>query len=230
MYRLVRQVLFRLDAERVHHFALEVLGQTPLGRWAGPSEAAVRDPVEVWGLRFRNRVGLAAGMDKDGVALGGWRDLGFGFVELGTVTRWAQEGNPRPRIFRCPREQGLINRMGFPNAGAEALARRLATSRVARDGFPVGINLGKSRAAGLEEAAEDYLASFQAVYAVGDFFVVNVSSPNTPGLRSLQAREGLEPILRGLQAENRRRGGKPLLVKIAPDLTEKEIGEVLGVV
>lgn len=230
MYSLARSLLFRFDAESVHHLALGLLSRTPLARLAGPREEEVNDPVEVWGLRFRNRVGLAAGMDKDGVALPAWQDLGFGFVEVGTVTRRSQPGNPRPRIFRCPEEGALVNRMGFPNEGAEAVARRLAAVQVDRAGFPVGINLGKSKAAALEEAAEDYLGSFRVLHGVGDFFVVNVSSPNTPGLRSLQAREALEPILRALQEENRRRGFKPLLVKIAPDLTEKEIAEVLEVV
>ncbi|GAB4248100.1 MAG: quinone-dependent dihydroorotate dehydrogenase [Candidatus Methylacidiphilales bacterium] len=230
MYSLARNILFRFDAESVHHLALHVLAHTPLARWVGPTEAAVTDPVEVCGLTFRNRVGLAAGMDKDGLAVGAWRDLGFGFVELGTVTRWPQAGNARPRIFRCPREQGLINRMGFPNSGAKALADRLARLRVNRKGFPVGINLGKTKIVALEEAAEDYVESFQILYEAGDFFVVNVSSPNTPGLRSLQAKEHLKPIVSRLQAENRVRANKPLLVKIAPDLTEAEISEVLEVV
>jgi dihydroorotate dehydrogenase len=225
---LIRPVLFRFDPEWIHHRALEVLAHAPAGLClAAGSEA--EDPVDMFGLRFRNRIGLAAGLDKNAAALAAWQHLGFGFVEIGTVTRHAQPGNPKPRVFRCPEEQGLINRMGFPNGGAEGVVPRLETFRARgrRPDFPVAANIGKSKATELADAAEDYLFSFRTLYALADFFVVNVSSPNTPGLRSLQQKDALGPILKALQEENRSRGGKPLLLKIAPDLQDREIGEIL---
>ena len=178
----------------------------------------------LWGLDFPNPVGLAAGFDKDGVAARLWGILGFGFAELGTVTHHPQPGNPRPRLFRLPDDRAALNRMGFNNQGSAALAARLATLGKQPRPIPLGINLGKSRITPLEEAVGDYVASFQLLRDYGDYFVVNVSSPNTQGLRSLQAGESLEPILLALQQENIHH--KPLLVKIAPDLTEPEILEV----
>ncbi|PSP16747.1 MAG: dihydroorotate dehydrogenase (quinone) [Cyanobacteria bacterium QS_8_64_29] len=168
----------------------------------------------LWGLRFPNPIGLAAGLDKDGVAAGLWGALGFGFAELGTVTQHPQPGNPRPRLFRLPRDRAALNRMGFPNHGSAALRQQLQSQQRAPY-LPWGINLGKSRATPLAEAAADYAASFRALREVGDYFVVNVSSPNTPELRSLQAADRLGAILKALQAENQRQ--KPLLVKLAPD-------------
>lgn len=172
----------------------------------------------LWGLNFANPIGLAAGFDKDGVAAGVWSHFGFGFAELGTVTLQAQPGNPRPRLFRLLADQAALNRMGFNNQGAAKLAERLQQQarRQRLAGFPIGVNLGKSKVTPLEEAAADYLGSFRLLKAWGDYFVVNVSSPNTPGLRSLQAADQLEPILAALQAENS--DAKPLLLKIAPDL------------
>ena len=197
----------------------------------------------LWGLKFSNPVGLAAGFDKDGVAAGIWPALGFGFAELGTVTLHPQSGNPRPRLFRLPQDRAALNRMGFNNQGAESLAMRLQDWRGGegergRGGerergrelltpkfIPLGINLGKSKVTPLEEAAEDYLGSFKKLKHWGDYFVVNVSSPNTPGLRSLQSSEQLSSILDALQQENQ--GEKPLLVKIAPDLEWEAIADVL---
>jgi dihydroorotate dehydrogenase len=178
----------------------------------------------VFGVRFPNPVGLAAGVDKDGRALAAWAALGFGFVEAGTVTGRAQPGNPRPRLFRLPEHEAIINRMGFNNAGAEALAARLAAGGTG--GVPLGISLGKSKATPLDEAVEDYLSSLRAVRRYADYLAVNVSSPNTPGLRSLQDRDQLTALLGALRAEA---GSTPLLVKIAPDLTDHAIGEVLEV-
>lgn len=187
----------------------------------------------LWGLKFENPIGLAAGFDKDGVAARVWPSFGFGFAELGTVTFQAQPGNPRPRLFRLPLDQAALNRMGFNNQGAAALAARME-SRQTQDkqqsladpsSFPIGINLGKSKVAALEAAAEDYLGSFRLLKPWGDYFVVNVSSPNTPGLRSLQAADQLEPILQALQQDNHQQ--KPLLVKIAPDLEWEAISEVI---
>ncbi|PIK84558.1 diguanylate cyclase [Synechococcus sp. 60AY4M2] len=185
-----------------------------------------RDPrleVRLWGLTFPNPIGLAAGFDKDGLAVGVWPSLGFGFVEVGTVTPGPQPGNPKPRLFQLPQDRAALNHMGFNNQGAAALAERLR--RLRQRPIPIGINLGKGKATPLEEAAADYLASFRLLRELGDYFVVNVSSPNTAGLRSLQADEQLAPILATLQGENR--GQKPLLVKIAPDLDWPEIDAIL---
>ncbi|MEP0856580.1 quinone-dependent dihydroorotate dehydrogenase [Trichocoleus sp. DQ-U1] len=190
----------------------------------------------LWKLKFPNPVGLAAGFDKDGVAAGIWPSLGFGFAELGTVTLHAQPGNPRPRLFRLPMDKAALNRMGFNNQGAAAMAQRLESwsgklkaenSNLQPSTFniPLGINLGKSKITSLEAAAADYLGSFRLLKDLGDYFVVNVSSPNTPGLRSLQSSDQLSLILDALQQENQ--GQKPLLVKIAPDLEWEAIASVI---
>ncbi len=184
---------------------------------------------KLWGATFPNPVGLAAGFDKDGIAAGVWSNLGFGFAELGTVTFQAQPGNPRPRLFRLPLDKAALNRMGFNNCGAAAMAARLADTfkSGATRTIPIGINLGKSKVTSLDEAAADYLASFQLLKDWGDYFVVNVSSPNTPGLRSLQDATQLSLILDALQQENQ--GQKPILVKIAPDLEWEAIADILSI-
>jgi len=178
----------------------------------------------LWGLEFANPLGLAAGFDKDGVAAGIWQYLGFGYAELGTVTALAQPGNPPPRLFRLPRDRAILNRMGFNNRGSAALRDRLA-QRAVKPAIPLGINLGKSKATPLDEAADDYRTSFRRLFPWGDYFAINVSSPNTPGLRSLQDREPLSRILAALQTENQ--GRKPLLVKIAPDLSWEAIATIV---
>jgi dihydroorotate dehydrogenase len=179
-------------------------------------------------MSFPNPLGLAAGFDKDGEAALAWPLFGFGYAELGTVTCHAQPGNPPPRLFRLVEDEAALNRMGFNNQGADALADRLAPNwKHHRPTIPIGINLGKSKITPLEEAAEDYRTSFHALKEYGDYFVVNVSSPNTPGLRTLQAADQLAPILAALQAENN--GYKPLLVKIAPDLDWPDIDAVIEV-
>jgi dihydroorotate dehydrogenase len=228
--RVVRPTLFRLgggDAETAHHTTMAALAR--LARVA-PAVAALRrwngvdDPRTVFGVRFPSVVGLAAGMDKDGDALKAWPALGFGFVEVGTVTRHAQPGNPRPRLFRLRSSEAIINRMGFNNAGAEALAERLAT--LGPVGVPLGISIGKSRVTPVEEAVGDYVHSMRALRRFSDYVAINVSSPNTPGLRGLQDRAMLDELVGALQAES---DGTPLLVKIAPDLTDEAIAEVLRV-
>jgi dihydroorotate dehydrogenase len=188
---------------------------------------------QIWDLPIANPVGLAAGFDKDGLAAPIWPHFGFGFAELGTVTLHPQLGNPRPRLFRLPADRAVLNRMGFNNLGAAALARQLQA--YTQEENPVvdrqallGINLGKSKITPLAEAASDYVGSFRLLQPWGDYFVVNVSSPNTPGLRSLQAADQLAPILDALQAENQAK--KPLLIKIAPDLAWDEISDVLTLV
>ncbi len=218
-------MLFRVgggDAEAAHERTLRWLERA--ARFAprrpfSPAGAA----TTVFGLRFPNPVGLAAGMDKDGRALAAWPALGFGFVEVGTVTRYPQPGNDRPRLFRLPDSRAIVNRMGFNNAGARALATRLAA--LGPLPVPLGINLGKSKVTPLEEAVEDYVASLAVLYPYGDYFAVNVSSPNTPGLRTLQDRDHLDVLL----AQVRTVGPKPLLVKVAPDLSDAALGEVLEV-
>lgn len=240
--QLLRPILFSLhkgDAERVHEQTVALLAAVSRMRMLtrlGQQLFAVRSPqVErtVFGIRFPNPIGLAAGMDKDGVALSAWAALGFGFVEVGTVTWFAQSGNPKPRIFRLPRHEALINRMGFNNAGAAALAARL--SELPFMPIPLGISLGKSRVTSIAAANDDYCASFRTLYDYGSYFAINVSSPNTPGLRSLQDREQLSALLGALQHENRIQSSdrgdppKPLLVKIAPDLSDQAIAELLDV-
>jgi dihydroorotate dehydrogenase len=184
----------------------------------------------VFGVRFPSPVGLAAGFDKNAVALPGWEALGFGFAEVGTVTAKAQPGNPLPRLFRFPEREAVVNRFGFNNEGAEAIARRLGNLK--RSGgwprIPVGVNLGKSKVTPLEEANADYVHSFRLLREYGDYFVLNVSSPNTPGLRKLQDKESLDSLLAAVQAENT--GGAPVLLKIAPDLEWGAMEEILGLV
>jgi dihydroorotate dehydrogenase len=225
-YDAVRPLLFRLDAEKAHHFALGALARTPgavlrAGFGAAPSAERV-----VAGIRFRNPVGLAAGMDKNAIALPAWEALGFGFVEVGTITAKAQPGNPRPRLFRYPELGALINRMGFNNDGADVVAARLADLRESGrwPRIPVGVNLGKSKVTPLEEAPSDYLHSFRALLPFGDYFVVNVSSPNTPGLRELQDKDALTGIVRTLRDLD---ATKPLFVKIAPDLNDVQLDAIL---
>ncbi|UQU67203.1 quinone-dependent dihydroorotate dehydrogenase [Couchioplanes caeruleus] len=221
----VRPVLFRVgggDAEKAHEFTLGRLAGLGSGtRALLRRRYAVSDPVEVFGVRFPNRVGLAAGMDKNGVALPAWPALGFGFVEVGTVTAKAQPGNDKPRLFRLRESEAVINRMGFNNAGAAALAERLRA--LGPIGVPLGISLGKSKVTPLEEAVQDYLASYELLHPYADYIAVNVSSPNTPGLRTLQDKSALAALLGALV------GKVPVLVKIAPDLTEPAIAELLEV-
>lgn len=196
----------------------------PLIRAFLAAGAPVR-PKTLFGVSFPNPVGLAAGMDKNAVALPAWEALGFGFIEIGTITAHAQPGNPQPRLFRYPARQALINRMGFNNDGAEAVGRRLQHLKDSGrwPSIPVGVNLGKSKITELADAPSDYETSFRRLLPFGDYFVVNVSSPNTPGLRSLQDRGALTAIIRTLRDVD---AAKPLLVKIAPDLEEPAAREI----
>jgi dihydroorotate dehydrogenase len=183
----------------------------------------------LFGVRFPNPVGLAAGFDKNAVALPAWESLGFGFIEAGTITAKTQPGNPKPRVFRLPEQRALINRMGFNNDGAGVVADRLARLRASGrwPGVPVGINIGKSRVTPVEEAVGDYLVSFERLFPFADYFALNVSSPNTPGLRSLQDRDALDALISAVQTKNAGLGNKPVLVKIAPDLEFSQIEEIL---
>ncbi|HKI99201.1 MAG TPA: quinone-dependent dihydroorotate dehydrogenase [bacterium] len=240
LYSLIRPLLFALPPETAHRAVLHGLagmarlpGSGPLLRaLGGAPDAALQ--VELWGLRFPNPVGVAAGLDKDGVALAPLLALGCGFVEAGTVTPRPQPGNPRPRLFRLPADRALINRMGFNNAGTAALAGRLQALRAAWPGAIVGVNLGKNRDTPLEAAAGDYVAALQPVYALADYLVINVSSPNTPGLRGLQARAELQATVSAVAAARARRveAGErrvPLLVKVAPELDEAALADVVSV-
>ena len=220
MYRaLFDHGLRRLDAEKAHRVGFRAIraARPVLGRRSTPGEA-----IQAMGLSFPNVLGLAAGFDKNAVGIDALAALGFGHVEVGTVTGEPQPGNPRPRLFRLPEDRAVVNRMGFNNEGAEAVAARLA-ARGRRGGPVLGINIGKSKVVPEDEAVRDYEKSAQLLAPHADYLVVNVSSPNTPGLRNLQAVEKLEPILTAVQAIAT---GVPLLVKIAPDLADKDVLEV----
>ena len=234
--KIVRPALYRVsrqDAEVVHERTLAALAR--VSRFA-PALAALERvyrtdaPVDVLGLRFPNRVGLAAGMDKNGRALAAWPALGFGFVEVGTVTRHPQPGNPKPRLFSLPASDAVINRMGFNNDGAAALAAKLAQGKPA---VPLGISIGKSKITALEDAVDDYRFSLRTLYPYADYFAINVSSPNTPGLRALQDKSALTDLLAALRATSAELAGDaeptPLLVKVAPDLTDEALAELLDV-
>lgn len=228
--KIVRPLFFRLDAEKAHESVLASLQVASKAPWLLKSiinflEGSVpSSPRTVAGITFPNPIGLAAGMDKNGVALLAWEALGFGFIEIGTITAHAQSGNPKPRLFRFPAQEALINRMGFNNEGASAVARRLRSmrERALWPHIPVGINIGKSRITPTEEAATDYLASFRELHGLGDYYVINVSSPNTPGLRDLQAKEALSNIVKTLR-DWEGTPSAPLFIKVAPDLAEPDL-------
>src|SRR5437899_4611644 len=230
--RLVRPLLFSLEAETAHHFTIASLRRASqfdlalraLRRFTPPS-----NPKILFGLTFPNPIGLAAGLDKNGVVLPAWAAVGFGFIEIGTVTAMAQPGNPKPRIFRLPAQQAVINRLGFNNDGADAIAVRLRELRESGrwPAVPVGINIGKSRTTPLERATDDYLYSFRLLRDFADYITLNVSSPNTPGLRELQEPAALSQLLHAIGSEP---GpvAKPLVVKISPDLSPIALEAVLA--
>jgi dihydroorotate dehydrogenase len=240
LYRnILRPLLFRLPPESAHEFALRASRLALSTEWA--RRLAARQFASVpfgelqrFGLNFKNPIGLAAGFDKNGTVAQAMQALGFGFVEVGTVTHLPQPGNPRPRLFRLPQDRALINRAGFNNDGADALAAHLATNR---PNCVLGINIGKSRAVAVEDATADYLATFETVYEHADYIAVNVSSPNTPHLRELQRADQLASLLEALQKRNQELSEKhsrtrpvPLLVKIAPDLSKAEVEAIVDVV
>jgi dihydroorotate dehydrogenase len=230
--RLVRPILFSLPAEAAHNLAirnLRAISALPsvlrqLKRFQPPP-----NPKMVFGLTFPNPIGLAAGFDKNGVAIPAWAALGFGFVEIGTVTARAQPGNPKPRIFRYPEQEALINRLGFNNDGADVVAARLRRLRESGrwPAIPVGINIGKSKVTPIEDAVDDYLYSFRRLAPLADYVVLNVSSPNTPGLRALQGQAALDQLLAAIRRENETLR-KPVLVKIAPDLSVAELEQIIA--
>jgi dihydroorotate dehydrogenase len=225
-YRLARPLLFALDAETAHE---SVLRLAPLVPWfAGDRKPDPRLARDVGGVRWTGAVGLAAGLDKDGRAIGAWDALGFGAIEVGTVTAHAQPGNPGPRLYRLVPERGLVNRMGFNNHGAAALAERLRAlrERGSWPSAPVGVNVGKTKVVPAEDAVGDYLASVRALHGLPDYLVVNVSSPNTPGLRDLQERE---PLARLLGAVVPAASPTPVYVKLAPDLESDALSQAVDV-
>jgi dihydroorotate dehydrogenase len=233
-YRVARSVLFRVDPERIHGQALRGLARAgdlrtgrALLRLAGAAPAA-RGTLTVAGITFRNRVGIGAGFDKDGVALAGWAALGLGFAEVGTVTPVAQPGSARPRLFRLSTDEALINRMGFNNEGADGLAERIARAEPALPaGFVVGINIGRGRETPEELASDDYATAFRAVAPVADYVAVNISSPNTPGLRAMQSVATLSALLATLTGVRGEMGMTvPILVKLAPDLDDGTVAEL----
>jgi dihydroorotate dehydrogenase len=236
-YRATRPLLFGFEPERIHRLTisgLRLAGANPIGRAllrvSGGVDRAPERPTDLLGLRFRNRVGIGAGFDKDARALRGWAALGAGFAEVGTVTPLPQPGNPRPRLYRLPQDEALINRMGFNNAGAAALARQVMLARRHLPaGFVVGVNIGRGTATPPDQATGDYLEAYRLVAPVADYVAVNVSSPNTPGLRDLQEPELLVELLRALrQAGDRLHAERPLLVKLAPDLGAKAYDALVG--
>ncbi|HZG00622.1 MAG TPA: quinone-dependent dihydroorotate dehydrogenase, partial [Chitinophagales bacterium] len=231
-----KPLVFRMQPEQAHYFTTAWMQR--VYRFAPLRAAFIKafvgavpdDPVTLMGLRFKNRVGLAAGFDKDARWVNELAMLGFGFIEIGTVTPRPQSGNPKPRLFRLPKDEALINRMGFNNDGAEAATARLKKLK-RENGLVVGGNIGKNKDTPNENAVDDYVFCFNALYDAVDYFVVNVSSPNTPGLRALQEREPLQKLLNTLQQLNRSKPKyKPLLLKIAPDLTREQLDEVIEIV
>lgn len=234
MYQLLLKLLFTIDPERVHYLVMDSLKRfysiAPL-RWVLKKRFSVTSShleKELWGIKFPNPVGLAAGFDKDARYTDALSCLGFGFIEIGTVTPRPQPGNPKPRLFRLPQDKAIINRMGFNNGGSSAAAERL---KHRKEKIIIGGNIGKNKDTPNELAFNDYELAFKDLYDVVDYFVVNVSSPNTPGLRALQDKEPLMEILNKLQTINQSLGKpKPLLLKIAPDLTDSQLDDIVDIV
>lgn len=235
MYPFLRSIFFQFDPEKIHHvvtgmlkrlFRFGFIRNLSKGALEVKGEGLVR---EVFGLKFKNPVGLAAGFDKNAELVEEMAALGFGFIEIGTVTPLPQPGNEKPRMFRLPADDALINRMGFNNQGVDVVADRL--KRVQRDGVLIGGNIGKNKWTANEDAVKDYIVCFDRLFDVVDYFVVNVSSPNTPGLRELQEKEPLTHILQTLQGKNNKEGvSKPILLKIAPDLSNDQLDDIVAIV
>jgi dihydroorotate dehydrogenase len=241
MYPLLKPILFQFDPEKVHYFVtrnLKRFNRFPGGAALSRALWDLKDDrleKEVFGLKFKNPVGLAAGFDKNGEIISEMANLGFGFVEVGTVTPLPQPGNPKPRMFRSVADKAIINRMGFNNLGVDVLAERIAAYRrnasPAQKGLIIGGNIGKNKDTPNEDAVSDYIKCFDRLFDVVDYFVVNVSSPNTPGLRALQEKEPLMHILNTLQQRNNKNGvSKPILLKIAPDLSNEQLDDIVEIV
>lgn len=241
MYQLLKPLLFKFDPENVHYFVTRNLkrfnkapGGTAISKaiWASDDKRLER---EVFGLKFKNPVGLAAGFDKNAELIAEMGNLGFGFIEVGTVTPLPQPGNDKPRMFRLPADEALINRMGFNNLGVDVAAERIAAYRKSlkpgETALIIGGNIGKNKVTPNEDAVSDYIKCFDRLFDVVDYFVVNVSSPNTPGLRALQEKEPLMHILNTLQQRNSKDGiSRPILLKIAPDLIDSQLDDIADIV
>ncbi len=231
LYQKIKPILFSLPPETAHEIGLNALrfglsSEFLQRRFAEKYSLSPFGEIEMFGLKFKNPVGIAAGFDKNGVAASQLSALGFGFVEIGTTTFHAQSGNEKPRLFRLPKDEALINRAGFNNEGTAQVVERL---RLKRPDCVLGMNIGKSKIVPIEEATEDYLRSFDLVHPIADYVAVNVSSPNTPNLRELQKADALEDLLSALQKRNLELSPKPLLVKIAPDLSTAEIEAIVDI-
>lgn len=238
MYRLLKPIFFKFDPETVHNFVANRLkwfnDYFPFGKTILRSNYATHIKgleTEAFGLRFPNPVGLAAGFDKNGEYIEALSNLGFGFVEVGTITPRPQPGNDKPRMFRLPLDQALINRMGFNNKGVDVTAERLRLLKAKQADIIVGGNIGKNKTTPNEDAVNDYIICFDKLFDVVDYFVINVSSPNTPRLRELQQKNPLMDLLNALQQRNLKNGiSRPILLKIAPDLTDAELDDIIEIV
>ncbi|WP_183885292.1 quinone-dependent dihydroorotate dehydrogenase [Pedobacter cryoconitis] len=238
MYRLIKPLFFKFDPEKVHYFVVQRLKwfheHFPLGKTIIRSSFDIHIKGlerEVFGIKFRNPVGLAAGFDKNGEYIEALSDLGFGFIEVGTVTPLPQPGNDQPRMFRLADDEAIINRMGFNNKGVDTLAERLRVLKLKDKSIVIGGNIGKNKNTPNEDAVSDYVKCFDRLFDVVDYFVVNVSSPNTPGLRALQEKEPLTLLLKTLQERNHKNGiSRPILLKIAPDLTNEQLDDIVEIV
>jgi dihydroorotate dehydrogenase len=235
VYGFFRPLLFKLNPETAHGLTLNLIrlaGIFPPSRWILQAMYATPDkPVEVFGLKFKNPVGLAAGYDKDGIAVCGLSALGFGHIEIGTVTPRPQPGNPKPRVFRLVEDQAVINRMGFPGEGASNVKRRLSSLVHRPRSMVLGLNLGKNKDTPLESAADDYISLMRTFAPLADYLAINISSPNTVGLRRLQGREMLEGLLGAIAKERATCNvQRAILVKLAPDLNDEELDDALGVI
>jgi len=238
MYRFIKPIFFQFDPENVHHFVVQRLkwfndffpfGKTILRSSFGVNIKGLER--EVFGIKFKNPVGLAAGFDKNGEYIEALSNLGFGFIEVGTVTPLPQPGNDKPRMFRLQDDKAIINRMGFNNKGVDTLAERLRLLKRKDPTLVVGGNIGKNKNTPNEEAVDDYIKCFDRLFDVVDYFVVNVSSPNTPGLRELQEKEPLTLLLKTLQDRNHKNSiSRPILLKIAPDLTNDQLNDIVDIV
>lgn len=237
MYKLIlKNLLFLLSPEKAHHLTVSMLKMTlaiPIVNSIFKATFKYENPKlerEIFGLKFKNPVGLAAGFDKDGKAYEAMSSLGFGFIEIGTVTPKGQVGNPQPRLFRLPKDQALINRMGFNNEGLDAFVSRVKHGKRPNN-IILGGNIGKNKVTPNEEAVNDYRICFEALFPYVDYFVVNVSSPNTPNLRALQDKKPLTALLSTLQGINQKKAApKPILLKIAPDLTDTQLDDIIEIV
>ena len=234
MYRLIRSILFLFNPELIHYFSFSCIKY--LSKIPGFSRLMElfycidnkELEIEVFGLKFKNRVGLAAGFDKDAKLYNELSSFGFGFIEVGTVTPLPQEGNPKPRLFRLKSDQAIINRMGFNNSGLKTVVEKLKNNHT---GIIIGGNIGKNKITKNEEAVKDYVICFETLFPHVDYFAVNVSSPNTPGLRDLQDKEPLTQLLNTLQEINlSKQKRKPILLKIAPDLTNEQLDDIIDIV